>query len=154
MEQNTRLATIIRVDIDSRLVYSKKGYGRPVRLFTHFLSRNNWNRALGALAFLFCASACSRPTPAAERTPGDPAALFSQACAKCHAAGGTGGLPMAVNGPRPTDLTTAEWQRSRSDVELINAIRNGRGAMPPFQDVLSSQQIDALGAYVRTLQRP
>ena len=61
---------------------------------------------------------------------------------------------MAVNGPRPTDLTTAEWQRSRSDADLIAAIRNGRGAMPPFEGVLSSQQIDALGAYLRTLQRP
>ena len=105
------------------------------------------------LAFVLCAgAACSRP--AAERTPVDASALFAQACAKCHAADGTGGLPMAVNGPRPTDLTTAEWQRSRSDVEIVSAIRNGRGAMPPFQDVLSSQQVDALGAYVRTLKRP
>ncbi len=61
---------------------------------------------------------------------------------------------MAVNGPRPADLTTVEWQRSRTDAEVIGAIRNGRGAMPPFQDVLSSQQIDALAAYVRKLKRP
>ena len=107
------------------------------------------------LAFVLCAgAACSRSSPAAERTPVDASALFAQACAKCHAADGTGGLPMAVNGPRPADLTTAEWQRSRSDVEVISAIRNGRGAMPPFQDVLSSQQVDALATYVRTLKRP
>jgi len=61
---------------------------------------------------------------------------------------------MAVNGPRPADLTTVEWQRSRSDAEVTSAIRDGRGAMPPFQDVLSSQQIDAVAAYVRTLKRP
>ena len=127
---------MLRVDIDS--------------------GRNNWERALCALALVLCASgaACSRSSPAAERTAVDASALFSQACAKCHAVDGTGGLPMAVNGPRPTDLTSAEWQRSRSDAELVNAIRNGRGAMPPFQEVLSSAQIDALGAYVRTLQRP
>jgi cytochrome c6 len=84
----------------------------------------------------------------------DASALFAQACAKCHAADGTGGLPMAVNGPRPADLTTVDWQRSRTDAEVISAIRNGRGAMPPFQEVLSSQQIDAIAAYVRTLKRP
>ena len=107
------------------------------------------------LAFVLCAgAACSRSSPAAERTAVDASALFAQACAKCHAADGTGGLPMAVNGPRPADLTTVEWQRSRSDAEVISAIRNGRGAMPPFQDVLSSQQVDALAAYVRTLKRP
>ena len=61
---------------------------------------------------------------------------------------------MAVNGPRPADLTTAEWQRSRTDAEIVAAIRNGRGAMPPFQDVLTPPQIEALGAYVRTLKRP
>ena len=108
---------------------------------------------LCALALVLCAgAACSRPT--AERTPVDAPALFAQACAKCHAADGTGGLPMAVNGPRPADLTTVEWQRSRSDAEVTSAIRDGRGAMPPFQDVLSSQQIDAVAAYVRTLKRP
>ena len=120
------------------------------------LLRNSSNRALCALALVLCAggAACSRPSPAAERPPVDASALFAQACAKCHAADGTGGLPMAVNGPRPTDFTTAEWQRSRSDAEVVHAIRSGRGAMPPFQDVLTPPQIDALGAYVRTLRRP
>ena len=123
---------------------------------THFHPSNNKNRVLCALAIVLCASgaACSRPSPAAERPPVDASALYSQACAKCHATDGTGGLPMAVNGPRPTDFTNAEWQRSRSDEEVVQAIRHGRGAMPPFHDVLTSPQIDALGTYVRTLRRP
>ena len=61
---------------------------------------------------------------------------------------------MAANGPRPIDLTAGDWQRSRSDQDLVAAIRNGRGAMPPFGDVLTNEQINALGAYVRTLKRP
>jgi mono/diheme cytochrome c family protein len=97
---------------------------------------------------------CSRPSPGAERVPVDAKALFAQACAKCHAADGTGGLPMAANGPRPTDLTSTDWQRSRSDAELIEAIRSGRGAMPPFADVLTADQIAALSTYVRSLKRP
>ena len=60
---------------------------------------------------------------------------------------------MAANGPRPIDLTAGDWQRSRSDQELVTTIRNGRGAMPPFGDVLTTEQINALGAYVRTLTR-
>jgi mono/diheme cytochrome c family protein len=61
---------------------------------------------------------------------------------------------MVANGPRPIDLTSAEWQRSRSDVEVLAAIRTGRGAMPPFESVLTVEQIAALGAHVRTLKRP
>jgi mono/diheme cytochrome c family protein len=99
------------------------------------------------------AAGCSRSAPAAEREPIDAPALFAQACAKCHAADGTGGLPMVANGPRPVDLTAVDWQRSRSDDELVAAIRSGRGAMPPFQDVLTTAQINALGGYVRTLKR-
>jgi mono/diheme cytochrome c family protein len=83
----------------------------------------------------------------------DAPALFAQACAKCHAADGTGGLPTVVNGPRPIDLTAADWQGARSDAEVVAAIRTGRGAMPPFEGVLTAEQIDALGTYVKTLKR-
>ena len=98
--------------------------------------------------------ACSRPAPAGERVVVDGSALFAQACAKCHGTDGKGGLPSVPNGPRPVDLTAVEWQRTRSDAELITAIRNGRGAMPPFGDVLSEPQVSALAAHVRALARP
>ena len=99
-------------------------------------------------------SGCSRSAPAADRVKVDAPALFTQACAKCHATDGSGGLPTVVDGPRPIDLTAPEWQRARSDAELVAAIRTGRGAMPPFEGVLTTEQIDALGAYIRTLKRP
>jgi mono/diheme cytochrome c family protein len=113
-------------------------------------------RLAHAIVLIVCtgAAACSRSAPAAERVPIDAPALFAQACAKCHAGDGTGGLPTVVNGPRPVDLTAAEWQRARTDAELIATIRDGRGAMPPFQDVLSGEQITALASHVRTLKRP
>jgi mono/diheme cytochrome c family protein len=84
----------------------------------------------------------------------DARALFAQACAKCHAEDGSGGLPTVPNGPRPADLRAAEWQRSRADAEIVAAIKDGRGAMPPFADVLTTDQISALASYVRTLKRP
>ena len=61
---------------------------------------------------------------------------------------------MVLNGPRPTDFTAAEWQRARSDMELLATITAGRGAMPPFQDLMTTEQIKTLAAYLRTLERP
>ena len=121
------------------------------RLFT---GRGCWVAPIVALALGAGAAGCSRSAPAAEPARVDPSALFAQACAKCHAADGTGGLPMVANGPRPVDLTAGEWQRSRSDTELLTTIRDGRGAMPPFQGVLNNDQMTALISYVRTLKRP
>jgi mono/diheme cytochrome c family protein len=98
--------------------------------------------------------ACSGDARSSELAPVDGAALFAQACARCHAADGTGGLPTVRGGPRPVDLTANEWQRSRSDADVAAAIRNGRGAMPPFADVLTHEQITSLTAHVRKLQHP
>jgi mono/diheme cytochrome c family protein len=139
----------------------------PTQVQSTLLHSGFWsNKASGALGgpgrrvvaacvlvVWLAAAACSRPSPAADRAPVDAAGLFAQACAKCHGADGAGGLATVVNGPRPSDLTAGEWQNSRSDQEVAAAIRDGRGAMPPFADVLTSEQIEALGSYIRTLKR-
>jgi mono/diheme cytochrome c family protein len=112
-------------------------------------------RALSLVMLTMCTSAAAcAPSPPVDQIATDPATLFAQACAKCHAADGSGGLPMAANGPRPTDLTSAEWQQSRSDAELVAAIKDGRGAMPPFSGLLTPDQIAALAAHIRKLKRP
>jgi cytochrome c oxidase cbb3-type subunit 3 len=104
---------------------------------------------------LALAAGCAQSAPASQDARAvDAPQLFVQACAKCHGADGTGGLSMATNGPRPIDLGNPEWQRARSDEELVAAIRDGRGAMPPFNDVLAPAQISALARHVRTLRRP
>jgi mono/diheme cytochrome c family protein len=111
-------------------------------------------RALSLVILALCTSAAGcAPSGPVEQVATDPAALFAQACAKCHAADGSGGLPMAANGPRPTDFTSAEWQQSRADAELIAAIKDGRGAMPPFSGLLTPDQIGALAAHIRKLKR-
>lgn len=108
-----------------------------------------------AAAAALAAGACARSAPASERErAADGAQIFQQACAKCHAADGSGGLPMAANGPRPIDLRSPEWQRSRSDDEIVTTIRTGRGAMPPFGDVLKPDAIGAVAAHVRSLRTP
>lgn len=110
---------------------------------------------LPAALALALASACAGSAPASQdRSEVDAPQLFAQACAKCHGADGAGGLEMAANGPRPIDLADSDWQRSRSDDEIVAAIRDGRGAMPPFMDVLSPAQVGALARHVRSLRKP
>lgn len=109
----------------------------------------------GLLLGVALAAGCARSAPASQdASVVDAPRLFAQACAKCHAAGGSGGLAMATNGPRPIDLRDPEWQRNRTDSEIAAAIRDGRGAMPPFHDVLAPEQIAALARHVRTLRTP
>jgi mono/diheme cytochrome c family protein len=108
--------------------------------------------ALLVLCSCACALACGRGAPPAREAPApDGARLYARACAKCHAEDGRGGLPMAENGPRPIDFRDPAWHASRSDAEITAAIRDGRGAMPPFNDVLHSDEIAALSRYVRQL---
>ncbi len=108
---------------------------------------------LGAVLCTVAAGcACATQAPAQQPPPTrDAPQLFAQACAKCHSNDGTGGLPMATNGPRPIDFHDAAWQASRSDAEIVAAIRDGRGAMPPFSDVLRPEEIAVMASYVRTL---
>jgi mono/diheme cytochrome c family protein len=95
--------------------------------------------------------ACGGSAPAAQQKAGETDArqLFARACGKCHSIDGTGGLPMAANGPRPINFHEPAWQASRTDAEILAAIRDGRGAMPGFAGVLTPEEIGALTAYVR-----
>jgi hypothetical protein len=47
------------------------------------------------------------------------------------------------------DFTSAEWQASRSDGELAQAIARGRGMMPPFGDRIAEENIEGLVERVR-----
>jgi mono/diheme cytochrome c family protein len=114
------------------------------------------HRGVLRLALFVCTvatGACAGSAPAAQQSAHAPDArqLFARACSKCHSADGTGGLPMAANGPRPINFHDPAWQASRSDAELVAAIRDGRGAMPPFADVLKPDEIAALASHIRAL---
>jgi len=52
-------------------------------------------------------------------------------CATCHGFIGHGDGP---NGPmvKATDLTKADWQNNRTDMEIAQSIINGKGRMPKF----------------------
>jgi mono/diheme cytochrome c family protein len=73
---------------------------------------------------------------------GDPeagAVVFSENCSTCHGATGHGGN----GGP---DLTTMPL--AQSEAGAIQQVTNGGGGMPPFQGVLSEEEIENVAAYV------
>jgi len=71
--------------------------------------------------------------------------LFGNSCLSCHGNQGTGGH----NGP---DLQVSKVTSDKSAV--IEQIKNGSGAMPGFEGMLSDEEIDALAEYVTTVISP
>jgi len=70
--------------------------------------------------------------------------VYTQFCGGCH---GFNGISYYVNSP-----SFALRQRmEKSDAQLSNSIRKGRGVMPSWENMLNPQQIDSLVHFIRTL---
>lgn len=81
-----------------------------------------------------------------------PEEIFRRQCVACHGPGGKGDGPAAVAfNPRPADLTDREFIRSRTDDDLRGVIERGKGSMPAFGPILSSDDMDSLVVYIRKL---
>lgn len=89
--------------------------------------------------------ATSEPTPATTTTTPAPsqavsgAKLFSDNCESCHGTNGAGGHI----GPNLQKSSVAE-----NLAKVEKQVRNGKGAMPPFEGVLSGEEIDVVAHYV------
>jgi mono/diheme cytochrome c family protein len=75
---------------------------------------------------------------------GGAAALYTKHCAKCHLEDGKG-----LESLSPPNFTDAKWQSAKTNAALAKGIRDGQGAMPPFKDVLTPAQINALVKHIR-----
>jgi cytochrome c oxidase cbb3-type subunit 3 len=75
---------------------------------------------------------------------GATAAAYETHCAKCHGKDGKG-----LESLQPPDFTDAKWQADNTDKMISDGIRNGKGVMPGFKDVLSAAQTSAMVKYVR-----
>ena len=73
----------------------------------------------------------------------DVSALYAQRCATCH--GMEGNLSMAGAKKLTESVSTKE--------EIQAQIRYGKGTMPPFGEMLSDTQINALAEYVLTFRK-
>lgn len=106
------------------------------------------------------------PEPDPSRLPAQPsapeqggaaraaAALWNVSCASCHGRTGRGDGPGRPPGAQLPDLTAPALLAARSDAQLAEVIRNGRGMMPSFAEKLRPEAIDALVAHVRALAAP
>ncbi len=100
------------------------------------------------LVILLLSSACSSGKKKVTDRDSGPAvisdvhALFVQRCATCH---GTEGNLSRGGAKKLTEST--------SDIhEIISQIRDGKGAMPPFRDMLSEAEIKALAEHVKSFR--
>lgn len=52
------------------------------------------------------------------------------------------------------DFTSPDFQKQRTDAQLLAVIRDGRGMMPPFGKQLNEQGLSALVQHVRRYGSP
>jgi mono/diheme cytochrome c family protein len=77
------------------------------------------------------------------------AALWNVSCASCHGRDGHGQGPGKPPGAQMPDFASADFQKQRTDAQILTVIREGRGMMPPFGKQLNEQGISALVQHVR-----
>ena len=101
--------------------------------------------AVGVLTLLCSAR---ETTPIASTSSPDGAAIYARRCAICHAKDGVG-LPNWRAKGQPS-FASGVWQKSRSDSQIGEIIKSGKGkTMPAFKEKLSDEEIGALVAQIR-----
>lgn len=96
-------------------------------------------RALGISCLVLLAACTGSADPDASG-----AQLYSQFCARCHAADLSGGIGPAMGAG--SDLV------ERPDSYVADVIANGRGSMPAFSRTLSNAQVQLLVDLIRAEQ--
>ena len=82
---------------------------------------------------------------------------FNDNCSTCHGASAV--VTMRELGHNMPDFTDPEYQASRTDEELYDIIKLGGGrlgvseAMPPWEMILSDEEIDSIVLYLRELEQ-
>ena len=79
----------------------------------------------------------------------DGATLYKM-CVVCHGANGSGETP-AGKSLKARDLRSAAVQK-KTDLELTKIIAGGKGSMPAFGKKMSTAEIQAVIAHIRTLK--
>ena len=102
-----------------------------------------------------CLLAALAALPACHRADSGSAAenatqTFSAVCAKCHGADGKGGVPAMEGAPAPRNFCDAAFQASRTDEQLKQVIRKGKGGMPAFGNLFQDAELEALVSKIRS----
>jgi mono/diheme cytochrome c family protein len=81
-------------------------------------------------------------------------ALWNATCAGCHGRDARGHGEAAPPIAKIPDFTLPEFQKSCSDEQLAQVIRDGRGMMPGFGKQVNPQGIAALVHHIRSVAVP
>jgi mono/diheme cytochrome c family protein len=76
-------------------------------------------------------------------------ALYNVSCAGCHGRDGKGQGAQRPPGAQLPDFSDPQFQAQRTDAQLTQVLREGRGMMPPFGKQLNDQGLEALVGKVR-----
>ncbi len=88
----------------------------------------------------------------ATSTVADGNALYAAKCTTCHGKDGRG-IPNWRSKGQP-DFTDAKWQKSRTDPQIAEATKNGKGKfMPAFKAKMSDEEITAVVARIRSFAK-
>lgn len=79
------------------------------------------------------------------------AALYKSKCAMCHAADGSGSVPMGQK-TGAHDFRSPEIQKM-TDAQLIELTAKGKNKMPAYEKKMSADEIKGLVAYIRELMK-
>jgi len=93
------------------------------------------------ILFLFVTSIIGCSEQEKSGAPVNAQAVFIKRCATCHGSEGNLQLSGAKN------ITASQLSAD----EIKNQIRHGKAGMPPFESMLTVQEIDALTAYCMKL---
>ncbi len=108
-------------------------------------SRAGWLLVLVGAA----SAACQRTGAGSEQAAERAEQTFKTVCGRCHGGDGKGGVaPEGVNAPR--NFRDAAFQASRTDEQLKQVIRMGKGAMPGFGNLFSDVDLQGLVAKIRS----
>jgi alcohol dehydrogenase (quinone), cytochrome c subunit len=79
-------------------------------------------------------------------------AIYVAKCSTCHGKDGSG-IPNWRSKGQP-DFTDAKWQKSRTDAQIAESTKNGKGKyMPAFKAKLSDAEITAVVARIRSFAK-
>ena len=95
-------------------------------------------------------SAIQNPTPADSVSLANGRKLFQINCSPCHGVSGLGNGPVTRYGVTGINLTM-DHTKNVTDGYIFGMIRNGRGAMPPYNRIEEMERWDIVN-YVRGLQ--
>jgi mono/diheme cytochrome c family protein len=101
--------------------------------------------AIGSSGVL--SAACNRSGANGQAQNGEQA--FASICAKCHGSDGRGGVPAAEGANAPRNFCDAAFQAARTDEQLKEVIRKGKGGMPAFGNVFSDAELQGLVHKIR-----